>query len=95
MSFPDRTNRPTAVFSIQAAADPGALPRIFGLFAKHGLVPSRWVGSLHENDARVHVTLECDGLTDADVRRLANGLRQMLCIEAVVTDWRSLAMQSA
>lgn len=95
MSFPDRTNQSTAVFTIQAAADPGALPRVFDLFAKHGLGPNRWVGNMHQSDARVHVTLECDGLAEMDIRRLANGLRQILCIETVVTDVRSLARQRA
>src|SRR3546814_14464322 len=29
-------------FSILAAAEPGVMPRVLGLFAKRGLMPSRW-----------------------------------------------------
>jgi hypothetical protein len=32
---------PTYCFSVQAAADPGMLPRVLELFAKRNLVPSR------------------------------------------------------
>ncbi|NQV80567.1 MAG: hypothetical protein HQ495_08430 [Alphaproteobacteria bacterium] len=95
MSFPDRTTQSTAVFTIQAAADPGTLPRVIDLFAKHALVPSRWVGSAHESDANVHLTLEFDGLAESEARALANGLRRILCVDAVVTDMRALSIRRA
>ncbi|MDA0368909.1 MAG: hypothetical protein O3C65_03130 [Proteobacteria bacterium] len=95
MSFPDRTTQSTAVFAIQAAADPSALPRVIDLFAKHGLVPSRWVGNAHESDANLHLTLEFDGLAAGEARALANGLRRILCVETVVTDSRALSARRA
>ena len=33
----------TVCFSIQAAAEPGVMPRVLELFAKRNLVPERWV----------------------------------------------------
>ena len=51
MFSPDRSKRNTAVFIIQAAADPGVLPEAVALFAKHGLIPSRWAGNNHARGA--------------------------------------------
>jgi hypothetical protein len=85
MSSPDRN---TAVFTIQAAADPGVLPQAVGLFAKHGLIPSRWVGNAHAGDSRLFLTIEVDGMADDLALRMANGLRRILCVETVVTDSR-------
>ena len=32
----------TFCFSVQAAAEPGIMPRVLELFAKRGLVPQKW-----------------------------------------------------
>ena len=37
----------TVCFSIQAAAEPGVMPRVLELFAKRNLVPERWVSGVH------------------------------------------------
>ena len=95
MSSPERTEQNTAVFTIQAAADPGVLPEAFGLFAKHGLIPSRWVGNTHAHDARLFLTVEVDGTADDAARRMATALRRIMCVETVVTDWRVLAAKRA
>ena len=92
MSSPDRN---TLVFTIQAAADPGVLPQAVGLFAKHGLIPSRWVGNAHAGDSRLFLTIEVDGMADEVVHRLANGLRRILCVETVVTDTRAAVAKRA
>src|SRR5258705_1883580 len=43
---PDRADRGAALvtvcFSVQAAAEPGVMPRVLELFAKRGLVPQKW-----------------------------------------------------
>jgi hypothetical protein len=95
MSSPDRPERNTAVFTIQAAADPGVLPQAVGLFAKHGLIPSRWVGNAHAADSRLFLTFEVDGMADVEAHRMANGLRRILCVETVVTDSRALSARRA
>ncbi len=92
MSSPDRT---TAVFTIQAAADPGVLPQAVGLFAKHGLIPSRWVGNAHAGDSRLFLTIEVDGMAEDVAHRLANGLRSPLCVETVVMDSRAALARRA
>ena len=95
MFSPERTEQNTAVFTIQAAADPGVLPETVGLFAKHGLVPSRWVGNTHALDTRLFLTIEVDGMADDAARRIATGLRRIMCVETVVTEWRVLAARQA
>ncbi len=95
MSSSDPNHRSTAVFTIQAIADPGVLPAAIGVFAKHGLIPSRWVGNAHTGDDRVFLQVEFDGMADNEARRLAIGLRRLLCVETVVTDTRQFAAQRA
>jgi len=95
MSASDPSHRSTAVFTIQAIADPGVLPGAIAVFAKHGLIPSRWVGNAHSGDDRLFLQVEFDGMGDDEARRLAGGLRRLLCVETVVTDARQLAAQRA
>lgn len=95
MSLSEPSHRSTAVFTIQAAADPGLLPSAFGLMAKHGLVPSRWVGNAHNGEARLHLKIEVDGMDDIDARQLATALRRIFSVETVVTDQRQGVAQHA
>ncbi len=44
---PPATLAGTVCFSIQAAAEPGVMPRVLELFAKRNLVPERWVSGVH------------------------------------------------
>lgn len=76
---------PTQCFSVQALTDPGTLPRVIGVFAKRGLVPSH----LHANRAPagrdgliVDVHVEDTGAEQA--RLIAQELRRQFCVEAVL-----------
>jgi hypothetical protein len=95
MPSSDPSHRSTAVFTIQAIADPGVLPAALGLFAKHGLIPSRWVGNAHVGDDKLFLQVEFDAMADDEARRLATGLRRLLCVETVVTDAREMAVRRA
>ena len=76
---------PTQCFSVQALADPGTLPRVIGVFAKRGLVPSR----LHAHRApadRKDLVVDIH-LADTDTeqaRLIAQELRRQFCVEAVL-----------
>ena len=63
MFAPDRSKRNTAVFIIQGAADPGVLPEAVALFAAHGLIPSRWAGTIMR-ERRPFLTVEVDSMAD-------------------------------
>lgn len=95
MSLSEPSQRSTAVFTIQAAADPGLLPSAFGVLAKHGLVPSRWVGNAHDGEERLYLKIEVDGMDDVDAHRLATAFRRIFCVETVVTDQRQNAAKRA
>jgi acetolactate synthase small subunit len=78
----------TACFSIQAEADPGVMPRILELFAKRGLIPSRWHSDL-EGAATHHpaltIDLQVNGLNRQQVEHVSNSLRGMVSVNSVLT----------
>lgn len=76
---------PTACFAVQAAADPGLMPRILELFAKRGLVPTRLHGGL--NDARDELTIDVElaGLQSELAIRLAAEMRAVWGVSLVLT----------
>jgi acetolactate synthase small subunit len=75
-----------AAFSVHARAEPGVMPRILELFAKRGLVPSRWhsirVGAAEEELA---IDIEVRGLARDSVDYIAACLRQIAFVEVVLT----------
>ena len=73
----------TVLFSLQARAEPGVIPRVAELFAKRGLVPQKW----HSNAAGPTLTIDVQiaGL-DRDLGDyLARCMRQIVGVEAVLT----------
>ena len=78
----------TACFSIQAEADPGVMPRILELFAKRGLIPTRWHSDL-EGAATPHPALTIDlqvtGLNRQQTEHVSNSLRGMVSVNSVLT----------
>ena len=68
----------TACFSVHGVADPGLLPRVVGLWAKRGLTPARWHGSLCGHGNReVYIDLEMPGLSTELATQIAGELRQI------------------
>lgn len=78
----------TVCFSIQAAAEPGVMPRVLELFAKRNLVPERWVSGVHGiagRGAELMIDLQVAGLTPQDCDYLARCLAQIADVRSVLT----------
>ena len=74
---------PAACFSIHATAEPGVMPRVLALFAKRGLVPSSWVSRVSGRDLVIDVQMR--GLDPASAAYIAQCLRQIVSVDAVLT----------
>lgn len=73
-------------FSIHAEAEPGVMPRVLELFAKRGLVPTRWhsdVTGPAGGDLAIDVQVE--GLDVRTGDYIARCLRQVHQVETVLT----------
>jgi acetolactate synthase small subunit len=70
-------------FSVAAAAEAGALPRILEAFAQRGLVPAR-VHAVHDAGELV-VDLQASGLDAAGAELVAAKLRALIDVRAVLT----------
>jgi len=75
--------QPVARFSIQAAADPGLMPRVLELFAKRGLVPSSWRSAV-VNDAALAIEIRMQGLSREHMHYVAQCMRQIVGVETVL-----------
>lgn len=77
-------------FSILAAAEPGVMPRVLELFAKRGLVPSRWISDLLTarmpgGTRELAIDLQVEDLDAARADFVARCLRQIHGVERVLT----------
>ena len=78
-------------FSIHAQAEPGVMPRVLELFAKRGLVPTRWHSDVTGKDGRdLSIDLQVNGLDMATGDYIARCLRQVFQVEAVLTSQKHL-----
>jgi acetolactate synthase small subunit len=80
----------TACFSVHAAAEPSVMPRVMEQFAKRGLVPCQWHSSLapHEVPDRTMalvIDIQIDGLEPALLAPIAEALRRIVYVDAVLT----------
>jgi acetolactate synthase small subunit len=78
----------TACFSIQAEADPGVMPRVLELFAKRGLIPSRWHSDLEGEATQapsLSIDLQVTGLSRQQVEHVSATLRGMVSVNDVMT----------
>jgi acetolactate synthase small subunit len=81
-----------ACFSIQAAAEPGVLPRVLELFARRGLVPRRWVSDVTGPGGReLAIDVQVAGLAPETQAYLARCLRQIWGVGTVLTSERARA----
>ena len=84
-SIADNNLRPTARFSVHARAEPGVMPRVLELFAKRGLVPSRWESATFgDNDSELTIDIHTRGLRRDTVDYIAACLRQILFVKVVL-----------
>ena len=73
-------------FSILAAAEPGIMPRVLQLFAKRGVVPSRWVSDVTGPKGRdLSIDLQVAGVTPELSDYISRCLRQIHGVERVLT----------
>ncbi len=78
-----------ACFSIQAAAEPGVMPRVLELFAKRGLVPRRWISDVTGPGGReLAIDVQVAGLAPETQAYIAGCLRQIWGVGAVLTSER-------
>ena len=75
---------PTACFAIHAHAEPGVMPRVLELFAKRGLVPSRWHSAV-DDAGDLTIDIEMRGMTGDLADYVAACLRQIAYVEVVLT----------
>lgn len=75
----------TACFSIQALAEPSIMPRVLELFAKRGLIPSRWHSDLGgRRRDELTIDLQVEGLSLAQRDHAAASLRGMVSVTSVL-----------
>jgi acetolactate synthase small subunit len=86
ISAPRARTAPVFCFSVQAEAEPGVMPRALDLFAKRGLVPSRWVSDVSGPRGRdLSIDIQARGLTPQLSAQIAQCLRQIPGVGAVLT----------
>ncbi|UUX48164.1 hypothetical protein NUH88_12130 [Nisaea acidiphila] len=75
----------TACFSVQASAEPSVMPRVLELFAKLGLIPTRWHSDLGgRRRDELTIDLQVQGLTDSQRDHAAALLRNMVSVTSVL-----------
>jgi hypothetical protein len=83
---PAQSNRAqTACFSVHGLADPGLLPRVAGLWAKRGLVPTRCHSAVcGQGDSELYIDIEMAGLGVDLATQIAGELRQIWGVTQVL-----------
>ena len=76
----------TSCFSVYAPSDPALLPRVLGVFARQGVVPSRVVAAASERrPGELSIDLQVEGMGIAKREQLAARLRNMVDVAMVLT----------
>ena len=89
-------HNPTACFHLLASVEPGVLPRVLQLFAKRGLVPSRWHSSIAgPRHDELHIDLEVEALADDLAERIAASMRQITQVSLVLTSQKQRDLRRA
>lgn len=75
-----------ACFSIQALAEPTVMPRVLELFAKRGLIPSRWHSDLGgRRQDELTIDFQVSGLERDKAELIAHAIRQFVSVSSVLT----------
>jgi hypothetical protein len=83
---------PTYCFSVFAASEASVMPRVLELFAKRGLVPSRFDAAVAGDDLAIDV--QCGGLEADTAAHIAACLRNVVHVERVLTAVKSHAAEA-
>ena len=82
-------------FSILAEAEPGVMPRVLELFAKRGLVPTRWHSDVTGPKGRdLAIDIQVDGLDLASGDYIARCLRQVYQVATVLTSQKHVGQKA-
>jgi len=87
MSPPEE--EPLTTFTVRAAAEPQAVPRLIELFALRSLLPRRWAAEVR--GAELDVRIEVPDLDPGQAQHLAQRMRQMVLVRRVMLEGRELA----
>lgn len=77
---------PTLCFSVHAEAEPSVMARVLEIFAKRGLVPSRWHSVAGAGSLVIDIQL--DGCEPGLGAYMARCMRQIATVETVLTTTR-------
>ena len=84
---------PAYCFAVHSAADPGVMPRVMELFAKRGLLPTRWHSDLVSGGGaradELVIDIQVAGLDAAEGDYIARCLRQQVHVLGVLTSVKS------
>ncbi|WP_420563482.1 hypothetical protein [Thalassobaculum sp.] len=81
-----------ACFSITAEADPQVMSRVLELFAKRGLIPSRWHSDLSgRRRDELLIDLQVEGLDREKADLIGHAMRQMVPVMSVLISQKSYA----
>jgi len=83
MPATDLRPAPTYCFSVFATPDASVMPRVLELFAKRGLVPSRFHASVTGRD--LSIDLQIGDLEPGTAEHIAACLRNVVHVERVLT----------
>ena len=75
---------PTVCYAVYGAADPGLMPRLTAMFAKRGVVPTRWHASVSADGRDQTVDIQVPGLTPTAIAHMAALMRQIWGVQAVL-----------
>ena len=83
----------TACFFVVAGADPATMPRLANVFAKRGLTPTAWHGTMADGGT-LHVDIQLAAATRDLSQRLAQDLRRLVLVETVLTSPKQVAAEA-
>ncbi|MGY9055459.1 MAG: hypothetical protein ACKVGZ_07625 [Alphaproteobacteria bacterium] len=85
MSNTDNSAR-LACFSVVAFPDPSVMSRVLQLFAKRGIVPTRFTSTHHRGtDSRLVMDIQMAGIGPELAAYLGRCMAQITCVESVET----------
>ena len=88
-AFPQRS---TACYSVHAPAEPSVMSRVLEVFVRRGLIPTVWHSTVLAGDpAEIQIDVQIADLDSAMAERLAQCLRQLVCVGCVLTSEKRVA----
>ncbi len=82
----------TACFSVHANAEPAAMARVMGVFAKRGLLPTTWHGAVVGDELQMDI--QVGGLNPEGTEPVARELRRLVDVRIVLTSEKRFALSA-